>query len=162
MVIYRASGLSEAALTQYAEAMAEHIHAPALLSLEGDLGAGKTTFARGWIRSVTGEGDIPSPTFSLVQEYCCHADLALYHMDVYRLKTFRDLEELGFQEMLSSGICLVEWLSKIPQGVSEASTPMAVLRLDCAGAETRDIHLETTSPLWCAVVESLGMEKLGD
>lgn len=80
------------------------------VALSGDLGAGKSTFARALIRAMADEADldVPSPTFTLVQSY---EDLRIpiAHFDLYRLGDASELDELGFDEALASGICLVEW-----------------------------------------------------
>lgn len=80
------------------------------VALYGDLGAGKSTFARALIRAMADEADldVPSPTFTLVQSY---EDLRIpiAHFDLYRLGDASELDELGFDEALASGICLVEW-----------------------------------------------------
>ena len=161
MTIYRASGLNEVALLQYAKVMAESIEHGAVLCLEGDLGAGKSTFARGWTRAVTAEVDIPSPTFSIVQEYqCLRNSIMLYHMDLYRLASAEDLEELGFEEMLNNGICLIEWASKIPEAMHNTLLPLAILRFDFCGTDRRDMQLESQHHLWSNLAESLGMEAI--
>lgn len=80
------------------------------VALSGDLGAGKSTFARALIRAMADDADleVPSPTFTLVQSY---EDLRIpiAHFDLYRLGDSSELDELGFDEALLSGICLVEW-----------------------------------------------------
>ncbi|OLP54040.1 tRNA (adenosine(37)-N6)-threonylcarbamoyltransferase complex ATPase subunit type 1 TsaE [Rhizobium rhizosphaerae] len=79
------------------------------LALSGDLGAGKTTLSRALIRALAEAPDleVPSPTFTLVQTYDSRIPVA--HFDLYRLADGSELEELGFDEALSEGICLVEW-----------------------------------------------------
>ncbi|MEW9806209.1 tRNA (adenosine(37)-N6)-threonylcarbamoyltransferase complex ATPase subunit type 1 TsaE [Mesorhizobium sp. ZMM04-5] len=79
------------------------------LALAGDLGAGKTTLARGVIRAMAGEPalDVPSPTFTLVQSY--ETRVPLHHFDLYRLAAPSELDELGLDEMLSAGAALIEW-----------------------------------------------------
>lgn len=80
------------------------------VALSGDLGAGKSTFARALIRAVADDADleVPSPTFTLVQSYD-ELRIPVAHFDLYRLGDSSELDELGFDEALSSGICLVEW-----------------------------------------------------
>ena len=81
--------------------------------LSGDLGAGKTTLARGIIDVLTGESDIPSPTYTLVQAYETRAGLSLVHADLYRLEDPGDLDELGLEEAWSEGIALIEWPNRL-------------------------------------------------
>lgn len=163
MSAYCATGLSEAVVVQWAERLAHLVEETAILCLEGDLGAGKSTFARAWIRAATGEIDIPSPTFSLVQEYrCLHRHQSLYHADLYRLKQAEELEELGFDEMLSSGICLIEWASRIPEMTRNTESPLGVLRLDFSGENHRNLYLESQDDFWCACAENIGMERRND
>lgn len=79
------------------------------LALSGDLGAGKSTLARAFLRAIADDDDleVPSPTFTLVQAYDLRIPVA--HFDLYRLGDASELDELGFDEALASGICLVEW-----------------------------------------------------
>ena len=79
------------------------------LALSGDLGAGKSTLARAFLRAMADQDDleVPSPTFTLAQIYDLRVPVV--HFDLYRLADPSELDELGFDEALSSGICLVEW-----------------------------------------------------
>ena len=82
--------------------------------LEGDLGSGKTTLVQ-QIAIITGvQGDVTSPTFSLVNEYKTSSDKKVYHLDLYRLKQFDELYEIGMFEIEESGyFCLIEWASAV-------------------------------------------------
>ena len=84
-----------------------------VIALSGDLGAGKTVFARAFVRALTNEDeDVPSPTFTLVQIYDGHRDdenLTIWHFDLYRLKSAEEIYETGFEEALSDGVSLIEW-----------------------------------------------------
>lgn len=79
------------------------------LALHGDLGAGKSTLARALLRALADDDalEVPSPTFTLVQTYDLRIPAA--HFDLYRLGDSSELDELGFDEALEHGICLVEW-----------------------------------------------------
>ena len=90
--------------------IAAGISAPRLILLEGDLGAGKTTLAKGIVSGlgVASEDDVSSPTFALVQEY--GPGPQVYHIDLYRLDGDPDLDTLGLEDIWDSGaVVLMEW-----------------------------------------------------
>jgi tRNA threonylcarbamoyladenosine biosynthesis protein TsaE len=93
-----------------AERLAPHLGPGDLIALWGNLGAGKTEFARALIRAATGSPDldVPSPTFTLVQTYDAAAG-PIHHFDLYRLRHPHELFELGWDDALADGIVLVEW-----------------------------------------------------
>lgn len=99
----------EAATIRLGEDLALALKAGDCLALSGDLGAGKSSLARAILRAMADdEGlEVPSPTFTLVQSYDLR--IAVSHFDLYRLGDPAELTELGFDEALQNGICLVEW-----------------------------------------------------
>ncbi len=83
------------------------------LLLSGEIGSGKTHFARSLIQSVMSEPeDIPSPTFTLVQVYDTNRG-ELWHTDLYRLSSLEEIEELGLSEAFNDAITLVEWPDRL-------------------------------------------------
>ncbi|MBT3916519.1 MAG: tRNA (adenosine(37)-N6)-threonylcarbamoyltransferase complex ATPase subunit type 1 TsaE [Rhodospirillaceae bacterium] len=79
-----------------------------VIALIGDLGAGKTSFARAFVAAKGGDGEVPSPTFTLVQLYE-FANGDVYHFDLYRLEEADEIFELGIEDAMSDGISLIEW-----------------------------------------------------
>lgn len=102
----------DAATRQLGEDLALVLKAGDCIALSGDLGAGKSTLARAFIQTVAGDGtlEVPSPTFTLVQSYDLR--IPVFHFDLYRIGDPSELYELGFDEAILDGICLVEWPEK--------------------------------------------------
>jgi tRNA threonylcarbamoyladenosine biosynthesis protein TsaE len=90
------------------------------VALWGELGVGKTTLARAILRALGVTEDVPSPTFTIVQTYDTKS-LSVAHLDLYRLKQARELEQLGFSEMLDEGAVLVEWPERAPEYLPDAT-----------------------------------------
>jgi len=84
-----------------------------VIALLGDLGAGKSEFARAFIRALSDPlEDVPSPTFTLVQTYEC-AVAEIWHFDLYRLESAEDAFELGIEDAFHDGISLIEWPERL-------------------------------------------------
>lgn len=82
-----------------------------VFALYGTLGMGKSVFARSFIQYLTGVDDVPSPTFTLVQDYQSD-DFEMFHFDLYRLEHPDEVFELGFEDAIFNGVCLIEWPEK--------------------------------------------------
>jgi len=109
-VNWRVDLIDETATSALASDVASWLHAGDLLTLSGELGAGKTTFARALIRLLCGEPDldVPSPTFTLMQIYETPA-YPIVHADLFRISQPRDISELGWEEASEGALVLVEW-----------------------------------------------------
>ena len=120
-------------------------HGDAIL-LEGPLGAGKTAFARAFLRAATGDPalDVPSPSFTLVQSYETRLG-PVHHFDLWRLDGPAALAELGWDEA-SDDIVLVEWPERLGHlcPAAEAPTTLTVRLAAVPGEETPDEHTEDT------------------
>jgi tRNA threonylcarbamoyladenosine biosynthesis protein TsaE len=127
----------EAATIAFAERFAAALPTPAAgmtILLEGDLGAGKSTFARGLIRALGHSGPVPSPTYTLVEPYALPA-VTIYHVDLYRVASEDELRFLGWNE-LDDGLRLVEWPDRAPQLVGTADIRL-FLEYDGAGRRAK-------------------------
>lgn len=106
-----------AATDRLAAAVARRAVPGDVIALGGDLGAGKTHFARAFIRSLApAAGDVPSPTFTLVQTYPAQTaagPVEIWHFDLYRLKSAEEAYDLAIEDAFAGGISLIEWPARL-------------------------------------------------
>lgn len=101
--------LSQPALMEWGEALGRSLRAPRVVTLAGEVGAGKTTLVQAICRGLGVEAPVTSPTFALVHEYA-GVRTTVYHLDLYRLRDPRELLQLGWDEIVAApAIVLVEW-----------------------------------------------------
>ena len=125
--------LTESEMTMLAAALAVLLVGGECIALHGDLGAGKTTFARALIRALLNDPlhEVPSPTFSLRQDYNGRCG-PIVHFDLYRLVVPEELNELGFDDAVGAAITIIEWperasdrlpLNRVEIALSESDAP---------------------------------------
>ncbi|WP_375253813.1 tRNA (adenosine(37)-N6)-threonylcarbamoyltransferase complex ATPase subunit type 1 TsaE [Yoonia sp.] len=112
-VLYEIALPDETATARFAAKIAPILSSGDTLLLEGDIGAGKSAFARALIRARLGrQEDVPSPTFTLVQTYES-PDGDIWHCDLYRLSHPDEAFELGLEDAFETAICLIEWPDRL-------------------------------------------------
>jgi tRNA threonylcarbamoyladenosine biosynthesis protein TsaE len=133
--------INESTLVGLARALAACVGEGGVVLLEGDLGAGKTTFARALLAALGVGERIKSPTYSLIESYSL-ADLRVHHLDLYRIADAEELEWLGLPDLMESkSLLLVEW----PERGTGALPPADIMiKLDHAG-DTRDVEARAVS-----------------
>ena len=144
--------LDEAALTALAQRLAPVVGDGAVIHLSGELGAGKTTFARALLQAVGVGERVKSPTYSLIESYRVGA-LDVHHLDLYRIADPGELEWLGLPDLATpSALLLVEWPER---GGDALPVPDLHLFLRHAGS-TRDLDLRA-SPRGARLLEQAGL-----
>lgn len=135
-------GIDEAALAALAADLANAVRRGGVLYLDGELGAGKTTFARALLEALGVDARIKSPTYSLIESYPA-GDLAVHHLDLYRIADPGELEWLGLADLtIGPHLIVVEW----PERAGSALPPPdMVLQLAHAGA-VRDAVFSALTP----------------
>ena len=120
-------------------ALARAAHAGDVITLSGPLGVGKTALARGFIAELGHRGEVPSPSFAIVQPYD-DVDPPVWHVDLYRIEAPSEIEELGL-DAAADAVMLVEW----PERAGEGVWPEA-LRLSLEFAQNGDRILTAEVP----------------
>jgi tRNA threonylcarbamoyl adenosine modification protein YjeE len=144
---------NEAATGRLAARLARSARKGDVIALKGELGSGKTTFARAFIRARLGDStEVPSPTFTLVEIYGGDSALPIWHFDLYRLDNAESARELGFEEALADAVSLVEWPERLG-----ASLPLERLELTFRAGPTPDSRSVTiaASAAWRDRIEGL-------
>lgn len=106
---------SEAETEQFAYSLAQTLPRGSVVALNGDLGAGKTVFSRGFARGLNITEPVSSPTYTIIQEYPCHDGGHFFHMDLYRISNVRAALDFGIDEYLndSESWSVIEWPDRI-------------------------------------------------
>ena len=133
----------EAATARLAAALAALARPGWLVFLEGPLAAGKTSFARAFLRALGHEGKVKSPTFTVVESYALPG-LTVHHFDLYRINDPDELHYLGFDDFVhGKAVCLIEWPSR---ATGSLPTPDLQLTLTPLADEQRHLRLQTADP----------------
>jgi tRNA threonylcarbamoyladenosine biosynthesis protein TsaE len=135
-----------------AEKLAEVVQPGDVITLEGDLGAGKTSFTKGFAKGLGVKRVVNSPTFTIIKEY--KGRIPLYHMDVYRMED--ETEDLGLEEYFyGEGVSVVEWPSMI---LSQLPEDRMVISLFRTGETNRKITFQSTGTRSSELLKELRYE----
>lgn len=144
----------EAATAGLAAALAIRARPGDLIALRGELGVGKTAFARAFLRRLAGPAlEVPSPSFTLLQAYETAAG-TVWHFDLYRIADPAEALELGFEEALGEGILLVEWPERLGRLLPPDRLELRLAFDPAAGESARVATLEG-GPRWRGRLEAL-------
>ena len=124
---------NEQTTMEIAKRYASSIKSPCVISLVGDLGAGKTTFAKGFAKGFGVDETVNSPTFTIMNEYMGRK-MPLYHFDMYRLSSMEEAVNCGFEEYFNlktlKGVVLVEWASNVEGLLPALHVEITINKLD--------------------------------
>lgn len=129
---------SEKETMDLAKAFAKSVDVGDIICLEGELGAGKTYFVKGFVRAFGIDPDeVSSPTFSIIQEY--HGEIPVYHFDFYRIEKKEEALEIGAEEYFyNRGVCIIEWPDRVKDLIPEQCK---FIKIKQTGPETRSIQM---------------------
>jgi len=123
-----------------------------VICLQGDLGAGKTTFVQGVALGWGSRDSVSSPTFIIVNEYRHSKPGSLFHMDAYRLDSTPEAEELDLDSMLADGALLIEWPERMDGIIPEENLWIALEYVD---DEEREMKFKAVGKRYDGLLESL-------
>jgi tRNA threonylcarbamoyladenosine biosynthesis protein TsaE len=136
------------ATASLAAALAATAPSPAVVHLQGDLGAGKSTLARAWLRALGVQGAIRSPTYTLVERYPLAGGAEALHLDLYRIGDGAELEFLGLDDA-DAELWLVEWPERGGDALPSPDLRIALV-IEGAGRRARLIPLSAAGEAWLA------------
>ena len=123
---------------EIAAALAENLKPGAIIALTGELGTGKTVFAKGIAHALGVKEKVTSPTFTLINEY--HGDYVIYHMDFYRLNSLKEIVDIGVEDFVyGHGICFIEWAEKMGEMLPDGAIRVSIKYLK---NNHREINIE--------------------
>lgn len=133
---------SEEATRELGKMLGKAVKEGTVITLNGDLGVGKTVFTQGFAQGLGVEEPVNSPTFTIVQVYE-EGRMPFYHFDVYRIGDIEEMEEIGYEDYFyGNGVCLIEWAELIKEILPEKYVEISIEKdLNC-GFDYRKITIK--------------------
>lgn len=120
------------------EKLGRKLYPGAVITMDGPLGSGKTTFVKGVARALGIKEEITSPSFTIVSEY--YGNMPLYHMDLYRIDSMEEFELIGPEEMIDGkGVSIIEWSDKAEEYFSQSHIAVTI---SIKGIGKRSVNIE--------------------
>lgn len=127
---------------ELARKIASKVVAGTVITLDGDLGVGKTVFAQGFALGLGIDDNVNSPTFTILQVYE-EGRLPLYHFDVYRIGDVSEMDEIGYEDYFyGDGVCLIEWATLIEEIIPEDAVNITIKKDTEKGFDYRSIEID--------------------
>lgn len=146
--------IGESEMVRLGKAFGDTLKNGGVIYLEGDLGAGKTTFSRGIIQGFGHQGAVKSPTYTLVEPYELPA-VNIYHFDLYRLADSEELEYMGIREYFEDkNICIIEWPERGTGVIPNPDVKLTIMHYN----EGRKLIFTACSPKGENLLEQLGSQ----
>lgn len=146
---------SEKETYEIGKKLGENAESSLVVSLDGELGTGKTVFSKGFAKGLGVEETVCSPTFTIVQEYS-GGRLTLNHFDVYRIEDEDEMFEIGFDEYIhSDGVCLIEWGERIKGILPKDALFIKIEKENEKGFDFRKIEIDCSSEEHMKLIEEL-------
>ena len=144
---------SEYETIKIAEKLSTFLKPGDVITLDGDLGAGKTVFSKGIARGLGVKESITSPTFTIIKEYR-DGRLPLYHFDVYRIEGPEEIIAIGGDEYIGGeGVCVIEWAEKIEELIPEDAIHINIKRNPDIGFDYRQVEIDGFKGNAAALIE---------
>lgn len=137
-MLYISNSPSETA--QIAAGLAEKLNKGDVICLNGELGVGKTAFTKGLCEAMGVREYVTSPTYTIINRY--EADVPIFHIDAYRIDDCDEMTEIGFEDCLSDGICIIEWSVMIDELIPQNRIEIEIRRDINKHEDYREIEIK--------------------